>query len=163
MGLYRQDGSRITKSAFPTAALDDPPVRVTEDVYMSEPYGRGDGQPEGSKRYLLYPTGTIIKRSLLDHLFIAATITSIAPANGPAAGGTTVTITGTDLDGVESVVFGKATGTNLRIRSATELSVQTPPNGAGAVIVELVDDGGAVSKAGAFTYSAPPEPEEADG
>lgn len=51
MGLYRQDGTRITKAAFPAAALDDLPVQVTEDVYVSEPYGRGDGQPEGSSAF----------------------------------------------------------------------------------------------------------------
>ncbi|WP_435244703.1 IPT/TIG domain-containing protein [Streptomyces sioyaensis] len=155
MGLYRQDGTRITKSEFPSAALDDPPVRVTEDVYLSEPYGRGDGQPEGSKRFLLYPAGTIVLRSAADRLFAAATIASITPTKGPAAGGATVTINGTNLDGVSAVTFGGAAGTDVRVRSADELTVKTPPGAAGAVVVELTDDSGAVSKANGFTYEAP--------
>ncbi|MFP3990999.1 IPT/TIG domain-containing protein [Streptomyces sp. E11-3] len=154
MGLYRQDGTRIMKAAFPAASLDDPPVRVTDDVYISEPYGRGDGQPEGSKRFLLYPAGTIVFRSAVDQLFTAATITSINPATGPAAGGTTVTINGARLDGISAVTFGGAAGTELRLRSASELTVRTPP-GEGAVAVELADDSGTVSRTDGFTYEAP--------
>ncbi|MEU1311051.1 IPT/TIG domain-containing protein [Streptomyces cinnamoneus] len=156
MGLYRQDGTRITKAAFPAAALDDPPVRITEDVYVSEPYGRGDGQPEGSKRFLLYPAGTIVVRSAIGRLFTSASIDSISPAKGPAAGGTAITIKGADLDGVSAVTFGAAAGTDLHVRSATELTVKTPPGAAGAVSVELADDSGAVSKADGFTYEAAP-------
>ncbi|MGA5146298.1 hypothetical protein ACPCSF_14795 [Streptomyces griseoincarnatus] len=32
MGLYRENGQRITKAAFPAAALADPPKRITENV-----------------------------------------------------------------------------------------------------------------------------------
>ncbi|MDI3407677.1 IPT/TIG domain-containing protein [Streptomyces cavernicola] len=156
MGLYRQDGTRITKAAFPAAALDDPPVRVTDDVYISEPYGRGDGQPEGSKRFMLYPAGTIVLRSAVDRLFTAAALTSISPATGLAAGGITVTIKGSNLDGVSAVTFGGAAGTELNVRSTGELTVKTPP-GEGAVAVELADDSGTVSKANGFTYEAPAE------
>ncbi|MER5301310.1 IPT/TIG domain-containing protein [Streptomyces lasiicapitis] len=155
MGLYRQDGTRITKAAFPAAALTDPPVKVSEDVYVSEPYGRGDGQPEGSKRFLLYQAGTIVLRSAVDRLFTTATVTSISPTEGPAAGGTTITIKGDHLDGVSAVRFGGATGSDLRVRSATELTVKTPPGGAGATTVELADDSGTISAGIDFTYEAP--------
>ncbi|MGC5042498.1 IPT/TIG domain-containing protein [Streptomyces albidoflavus] len=157
MGLYRQDGTRITKAAFPAAALEDPPVRVTEDVYVSEPYGRGDGQPEGSKRFLLYQAGTIVLRSVVDRLFTTAAVASISPAKGPAAGGTTITVKGVHLDGVSTVTFGGTAGTDLHVRSASELTVKTPPGEAGAATVELVDDGGTVSAANGFTYEAPAE------
>ncbi|MGG2460130.1 IPT/TIG domain-containing protein [Streptomyces sp. RGM 3693] len=155
MGLYRHDSSRITKATFPAAALDDPLVRVTEDVYISEPYGRGDGQPEGSKRFLLYPAGTIVLRSAVDHLFTAATIASINPTKGPAAGGITVTIRGDNLDGISTVSFGGSAGTDLHIRSAGELTVKTPAGEAGPVTVELADDSGGISKSNGFTYEAP--------
>lgn len=154
MGLYRQDGTRITKAAFPAAALDDPPVRVTDDVYISEPYGRGDGQPEGSKRFMLYPAGTIVLRSAVDRLFTEAILASISPTKGPAAGGTTVTIRGSSLDGVSAVTFGGAAGTELKVRSTSELTVKTPP-GEGVVSVELADDSGTVAKANGFTFEAP--------
>ncbi|EXU69516.1 hypothetical protein Z951_03045 [Streptomyces sp. PRh5] len=155
MGLYRQDGTRITKAAFPAATLDDPPVRVTEDIYVSEPYGRGDGQPEGSKRFLLYQAGAIVLRSAVDRLFTAAIVASISPTKGPAAGGTTITIKGAHLDGVSAITFGGTVGADLHVRSATELTVKTPPGGAGAVAVDLTDDSGTISKANGFTYEAP--------
>ncbi|MFI1012661.1 IPT/TIG domain-containing protein [Streptomyces sp. NPDC020965] len=155
MGLYRENGTRITKAAFPAVPLDDPPVRVTEDIYVSEPYGKGDGRPEGSKLFMLYPAGTVLLRSVVDRLFTEAAVTGISPAAGPAVGGTVVTITGSHLDGVSAVTFGNAPGTELRVRSAAELSVKTPPGGPGTVAVELTHDSGSVSKADAFTYDSP--------
>ncbi|WP_328333341.1 IPT/TIG domain-containing protein [Streptomyces sp. NBC_00455] len=155
MGLYHQDGTRIAKAAFPAAALDDPPVRITEDVYVSEPYGRGDGQPEGSKRFLLYQAGTVIPRSSIDRAFSAASVTAISPNKGPAAGGTTITIKGEHLDGVSAVSFGPTAGTELRIHSANELTVKTPSGEAAAVSVELADDSGLITKTNGFTYEAP--------
>ncbi|WP_370417671.1 IPT/TIG domain-containing protein [Streptomyces sp. QH1-20] len=125
------------------------------DVYVSEPYGRGDGQPEGSKRFLLYQAGTIVLRSAVDHLFTAATVAGISPTKGPVAGGTTVTVTGAHLDGISAIAFGDAATTGLHVRSATEPTVKTPPGAAGAVAVELVDDSGTVAKADGFTYEAP--------
>ena len=40
--------------------------------------------------------------------FLAPTISKIVPTKGPIAGGTQVTITGTNLTGATQVVFGKA-------------------------------------------------------
>lgn len=152
MGLYKQTGQRITKAAFPATAVTDTPMRITEDVYYSEPYGPGDGQPEGSKRHLLYQAGTVVPQSVIDRQFTAATITSVTPATGPAAGGTTVTVRGTNLDGVSAVNFGAAVGTELRITSATQLTVKTPA-GTGAVNVVAADDAGNATKTSWFTYA----------
>ncbi|NGO67898.1 IPT/TIG domain-containing protein [Streptomyces boncukensis] len=157
MGLYRQDGTRIAKDAFPATTLDDPPVRVTDDVYVSEPYGRGDGRPEGSKRSLLYPVGAIVARSVIDGHFTMPALTSISPDHGPESGGTTVTITGEHLDGVSAVTFGGVAGDGLSITSADELTVTTPPGEPGAVTVKIADDGGTASKANGFTYDPAPE------
>jgi len=154
MGLYRENGQRITKAAFPAVTLTDPPKRITENVYQTEPYGRGDGRPEGSRRHLIYEAGDLVPQSVIDRLFTAATISTVAPATGPAAGGTTVVITGTALDGVSAVNFGATTGTELTVVSATELRVKTPAGTAGAVNVVLVDDAGNVTKTSGFTYTA---------
>ncbi|MEU5425557.1 IPT/TIG domain-containing protein [Streptomyces olivoreticuli] len=153
MGLYKANGQRITKSAFPAATVADVPQRITEDVYVSEPYGRGDGQPEGSKRFLLYPAGAIVPQSVIDRLFTRATITAITPATGPATGGTTVTITGTGLDGVSAVNFGSTPGTNLRVVSPGQLIVTTPEGKTGAVNVVVAADAGDAAKSGGFTYA----------
>ncbi|OEJ21108.1 IPT/TIG domain-containing protein [Streptomyces subrutilus] len=153
MGLYKANGQRITRAAFPSAAVTDAPQRITEDVYESEPYGPGDGRPEGSKRFLLYQAGTIVPQSVIDRLFTAGTIAAITPATGPAAGGTTVTIAGANLDGVSAINFGATPGTNLRVISAAEVRVTAPAGAVGAVNVVAVDDAGNVTKAGGYTYA----------
>ncbi|MET8717343.1 IPT/TIG domain-containing protein [Streptomyces sp. NPDC004735] len=154
MGLYRANGQRITKAGFPAVTVADTPKRVTENVYQTEPYGRGDSRPEGSRRHLLYEAGDVVPQSAIDRLFTAATIATVTPATGPAAGGTTVTITGTNLDGVSAVNFGATAGTELTVASATELRIKTPAGAAGAVSVVLVDDAGNVTKTSGFTYTA---------
>ncbi|WP_345670910.1 IPT/TIG domain-containing protein [Streptomyces similanensis] len=142
------------KSAFPSAAVPDAPMRITEDVYETKAYGPGDGRPEGSRRHLLYQAGTVVPQSEIDRLFApAATIASVSPATGTAAGGTLVTIKGTRLDGVSAVNFGAKPGTELTVVSATELRVKTPSGTAGAVDVVAAADSGNVTKTGGFTYS----------
>ncbi|WP_344603944.1 IPT/TIG domain-containing protein [Streptomyces glaucus] len=152
--LYKEDGTLITKETFPAVAVADPPMRLTEDVYETKAYGPGDGRPEGSRRHLLYQAGTIVPQSEINHLFTpAATVTTISPATGPAAGGTTVTIKGTRLAGVTAVNFGATPGTGLEVVSDTELRVKTPAGAAGAVNVAVAADSGNVTKASGFTYS----------
>ncbi|MFB7403380.1 IPT/TIG domain-containing protein [Streptomyces rubiginosohelvolus] len=153
MGFYTPNGQRITKAAFPATAVPDPLKVITADVYESVPYGPGDGRPEGSRRHLRFQAGTILPTSAIDRLFAPATIASVTPATGPAAGGTTVTIKGTNLDGVSGVNFGSAAGTELKVISATELRVKTPAVAAGAVNVVVADDAGNVTKNGGFTFA----------
>lgn len=153
MGLYKEDGTRIKKASFPAVAVTDAPMRVTEDIYETRSYGPGDGRPQGSRQHLLYQAGTVIPQSEIDRLFApAATVTTVAPATGPTAGGTTVTIKGTRLDGVSAVNFGATPGTELKVVSATELRVKTPA-GTGAANVVVAADTGNVTKTGGFTYS----------
>ncbi|MGW7090098.1 IPT/TIG domain-containing protein [Streptomyces sp. NPDC054871] len=160
MGLYTAAGARITKAAFPAAAITDPEKKTTADIYSTRTHDAGsrpndtrDGKPEGSIRTLLYKAGTVLRQSQIDKLFPPATIATISPATGPAAGGTVVTITGTNLDGVADVKFGSTAGTNLKILSAGRLQVTTPAGAAGAVSVVVGDEAGAVTKASGFTYA----------
>jgi len=56
------------------------------------------------------------------------TITSIAPDFGPVAGGTTVTITGTDLASTSAVKFGTVPATSFKAESETKISAVAPPS-----------------------------------
>jgi hypothetical protein len=160
MGLYTSAGVRITKAAFPsTPATTDPEVIVTQDVYATRRHDEGtvkgsrDGVPEGSIRTLAFRAGDKVRQSQIDKLFPAATITAITPATGGVAGGTVVTITGTNLDGVADVKFGTTPGTVLKILSGGKLQVTAPAHAAGAVNVVVGDDAGAVTQTNGFTYS----------
>ncbi|MEU3455667.1 IPT/TIG domain-containing protein, partial [Micromonospora sp. NPDC006766] len=77
----------------------------------------------------------------------------MSPATGPQAGGTEVTITGTNLSGTSGVTFGGTAGTGLKVLSQTKIKVTTPAKGAGAVAVVVADDSGNVTVANGFTYS----------
>ncbi|WP_054811934.1 IPT/TIG domain-containing protein [Nocardia arizonensis] len=81
---------------------------------------------------------------------VVPNVTAVAPASGPEAGGTTVTITGTDFTGPLTVRFGD-TATSFVIDSATQITAIAPP-GTGTVQVSVTGSGGAGTSA-AYTYS----------
>ena len=81
-------------------------------------------------------------------------VTGLSPASGPAAGGTTVTITGSGFTGVTGVIFG-TTRTAPTVDSDTQITATSPP-GTGTVHVTLVTAGSATAPAGQFSYVAAP-------
>jgi hypothetical protein len=87
----------------------------------------------------------------------APTVTKVEPGSGPAAGGTSVTITGTDLTGVTAVKFGATYATSFTPGSSTSMTAVAPA-GTGTVDVTVTATGG-TSAAGAadhFTYVPAP-------
>lgn len=72
---------------------------------------------------------------------MALTITSYTPATGSAAGGTTVTITGTGLDTVDQVNLGNKAGTIVS-QTATQLVFRTPSSdpAGGSLTLHLIDN-----------------------
>jgi Ca2+-binding RTX toxin-like protein len=82
-------------------------------------------------------------------------VTSISPANGPAGGGTVVTVTGTNLTGATAVRFGAVAATNVSLVGNTMLTA-TAPAGSGTVDVTVTTPYGtsATSNADRFTYNA---------
>jgi len=76
---------------------------------------------------------------------------TLAPTRGPAAGGTTVTVTGANLASVDSVTFGSKKVTKVKSNYlGTQLTVQSPA-GNGTVSVRVHNPGG-TAVAGSFTY-----------
>ena len=68
------------------------------------------------------------------------TITSIDPSQGPAAGGTEVTITGTDFTSISTVTFEGILATVLDYTQIpTQISVETPPNSTGYKKVRVIN------------------------
>lgn len=83
------------------------------------------------------------------------TIVSLSPTSGSTAGGTSVTITGTQLATTQSVTFDGVVAP-FYAASATSVSAVTPPGAAGAVDVVVTTSGGSVTEAGGYTYVAGP-------
>jgi hypothetical protein len=85
-------------------------------------------------------------------------VTGVSPSSGPTGGGTSVSITGTNLGGATAVLFGTAAGT-ITSDTATQVIVTSPAGTAGAAVdVTVTTAGGtsATSSADRFTYVATP-------
>ena len=82
------------------------------------------------------------------------TIIGISPNTGSTAGGTTVTITGTNFQTGALVLFGTVSATTVTVNSATQIQAVTPSNAAGAVNVAVQNpDGLTATLTGGFDYS----------
>ena len=83
-------------------------------------------------------------------------ITDISPSSGGIAGGTSVTITGTNFTGATSVTFGVLSATSLSIVNSTTITCITPARSAGAVGIIVTTGGGPSDAFSSFTYISPP-------
>jgi hypothetical protein len=84
-------------------------------------------------------------------------VTGISPASGAAAGGDTVTVTGTGFTAASSVQFGSVPATDLNVASDTQLTVTSPPPNASGAVDVTVYTGEAFSDASSadlFTYGS---------
>lgn len=100
------------------------------------------------------PGGTSMQTATYTYV-AAPTVTSMSPESGPVAGGTTVTLTGTDLTGATTAIGGNQVATTSH--TATSLTFTTPAAQAGPTVVTVTTPGGSAA-AGTFTYLAPRPP-----
>ena len=74
--------------------------------------------------------------------FAVPTVASLSTQVGPIAGGTAVTISGSNLDGVTSVTFGGAAATSVVVVDDSTLTLVTPARPIGSVDVVVTTPGG---------------------
>lgn len=84
------------------------------------------------------------------------TLASVNPVAGSIAGGTSVTLTGTNFLGPCTVDFGGAAGTAVAVLSSTTITVTTPAHAAGPATVTVNCGGGGASLPGGFTFNNAP-------
>ena len=82
----------------------------------------------------------------------ATTLSSVAPSSGPPEGGTTITLTGNNLDGVLAVTVGGVPATDVTFVGGTTVTAVTPAGPAGAKTVTITALGGTSTLPDAFTY-----------
>lgn len=83
-------------------------------------------------------------------------IATVSATSGPAVGGTTLTITGSQFSGLRAVDFGGKAGTDLNLVSDSEIEVTTPARPAGGTVsITVVTHGGKALAAETFTYLTP--------
>lgn len=85
-------------------------------------------------------------------------VTAISPTTGPAAGGTVVTITGTNLLGATAVTFGGTAATTFTVVNATTITATSPVHAVGTVDVLVTTPVGTSANTAAdnFIYTGGP-------
>ncbi len=112
--------------------------------WHSTTYAPNKGTSLGAVAYVLTPAP-------------APVVTSVSPGSGPEAGGTTVTITGSDLDGASAVRFGSEGAASFKVISPTRVEAVSPAR-TGTVDATVTTERGtsSTSTADQFTYVPPP-------
>src|SRR5438128_2758934 len=86
-----------------------------------------------------------------------AAVASLSPSSGPEAGGTSVSITGTNFSGVTAVKFGSSSAAGYTVNSASLITAVSPP-GRGTVDVTVSTTAGTspTGSSDRFSYAAQP-------
>jgi hypothetical protein len=153
-GVDLDEASAVTFGTTPAASFT---VLSPTSVTAVSPAGTGMVDvavttPEGTS-----PTGA---QDRFSYDVPPPTITEISPANGPEAGGTAISVSGTDLTGATGVKFGATNATSFTVNSDNSLTAVSP-GGTGTVDVSVTTPNG-TSPNGApdrFTYQPPAAPE----
>lgn len=110
-------------------------------------------------RYNTVWTLALTLKVVIDYWWIypVPTGSGISPSSGVAAGGTSVTLTGTGfVEGITSVTIGGNTvaAADVTVNSATSLTFLTPAHAAGAVTATVTTPSGtSANVTGGFTYT----------
>lgn len=79
---------------------------------------------------------------------------SVSPASGPPAGGTTITLSGSNLTGVTGVTIGGVAATSVTVVNASTVTCVTPAGTGSARDIVVTSPAGSGTLAGAFSYSS---------
>jgi hypothetical protein len=128
-------------NASTITAVTPPGTLGTANVVVTTPSGPSTG---GTGLYT-YVAGT-------------PTITSITPNTGTTAGGTFVTIKGTNFTAGSTVMIDGSAATGVVVVDATTITGTTPGHAAGTVNVSVTTNTGTATGTNFFTYVAAPPP-----
>jgi len=80
-------------------------------------------------------------------------VTSISASEGPATGGTSLTITGTGFTGATAVNLGGTSVTSITVTGDTSITLTTPPSSAGTDYVTVAGPGGTSAQSSGFEFT----------
>ncbi|MFC6883509.1 IPT/TIG domain-containing protein [Actinomadura yumaensis] len=155
MSLVRSNGTPVTKAGlgtyFTTVPVTDPLIKIKETLYELE---RDDGTTfPPRRRAIRFRAGQVIRTSELLAEFPDPAVTSIAPATGPAAGGTAVQIRGANFTPGSVPKVGDVACTNIVVVNEELITCKTGAHAAGAVPVTVTTDSGTASLTAGFTFA----------
>jgi alpha-tubulin suppressor-like RCC1 family protein len=144
--------SNATKVDFGSTPASSFSVISDEDVQAVAPPGSGTVPVTVTS-----PSGV---QTSDDYTYQA--VSSVSPSSGPAAGGTTVTITGTGLGSVDEVDFGGVAAAFTSVSDSEVTAVAPPGTGTADVTVQTTYGGTTPVSAGdRFTYTGQAAPDRA--
>jgi hypothetical protein len=148
-------GSGFTSATGVTFGTTTANYRVLSDTLLSATVPPA---PAGTVDVTVVNYGGSSSHGSADHFIYTAapvpSVTQVTPTSGPIAGGTTVTVVGSNFTGATAVHFGGLTA-SYSINSDTSITTTAPAHAAGTVdIVVLAYSGSSdTSSADQFTYS----------
>ena len=132
----------VTSDSATSITATSPPGTGTVDVTVTTPDG----------------TSATSSADQFDYALSAPppTLSTVSPAGGPAAGGTSVTVTGNNLDNATAVDFGPGNPGTITADSSTSVTA-TSPSGTGTVDVTVTTPSGTTvpSQPDQFTFGTP--------
>ncbi|MCK9580036.1 MAG: IPT/TIG domain-containing protein [Methanoregula sp.] len=139
-----------TASATNLTVNSDTNITVTSPIHVAGTVNITITTPGG--------TSAIVPADEFTYIAPLPAVTGLAPAIGPIAGGTNVTLTGSGFIGATDVRFGSDSATNLTVNSDTNITVTSPVHAAGATDVTVTTAGGTsiTSPSSSFWYSPVP-------
>ena len=132
--------SIFTVNSATSITAVSPPGTGAVDVTVSTPVGTTPTSP--SDRFTYQPPPAVAK---------------VKPNKGPAAGGTSVVVTGTSLSGASAVSFGATLAASFTVNSPTSITAVSPAGTSGSVDIAVSTPNGAsaTSSHDVFKYESP--------
>lgn len=137
-----------TSVSFGTATVPSSSFAMATDTGITLPSPGGTGVVD----VVVTTPGGTSPTSGADKFSYAPVATSVNPPFGPSTGGTTVTITGSNLTGVYAVNFGSSPASSVMVISDTEVTAVTPPGKVPKVAVTVISPGGTSSPSPGATF-----------
>ncbi len=119
------EATNVTVNSATSITATVPAGTGTVDVRVTTPAGTSPTGPADKYTYTFLPT-----------------VTKLSAKGGPAAGGTTVVITGTEFSTATKVSFGETEAPLFTINSPTTITVTSPATVAGTVDVTVTNSAG---------------------
>jgi hypothetical protein len=114
----------------------------------------GDGTAAGLKVTMMgrQPATAVVQSGGGGGGIGAPVVSSISPNTGPLAGGTSVTISGSNFTGATAVTFGSQPATNVMVVNANTITATTPAGTVGAANVSVTTPAGTGVGSNLFSY-----------